>query len=264
MKNRYMSKGIVAFILFTVMPFTPPAYTEPLPVDLRQTAAGTENAGLNEKKQVSRQVPLRMIIAASGREAVEILSEIKRGKPFFFAAHDRSADRKNADTYGYLGEVDPMTLDPAVREALAFLDEGSSSGIIKMGDGRYGLVEISKRSFFSEGEKAFMKKDYRNAERLLQRHIELNPDDIKARMMIADLYEELKDTLKTEDAYDQAIFFKPRVAGPYEKLGRLYLKQGDYGKARDIFRKGLKIAPASRIFEKLLEITDIYMIGAAY
>lgn len=239
MKNRLMSKGIIVFILGVAMHFTPFAYAETGPV------------------------PLRMIITDSLREAVDILSEIRRGKPFFFAAHDRSADRKNADEYGYLGEVDPLVLDPAVREALASLEKGHAIDIIKLGDGRYALIEIRNNSFFPEGEKAFMVRDYRNAERLLLRHIELNPDDIKARIIIAALYEEQKNTLRAEDAFDQAIFFKPKVAEPYERLGKLYIKQGNYGKARDIFKKGLKYTSASRIFEKLLEITDIYMIGPA-
>jgi tetratricopeptide (TPR) repeat protein len=275
------------FFLILLFWFSSPlAYADDGPAPLLQTStgAGAENIGPNAKKtdlkrleqtapvtitatkikkQDSQSAALRMIVTDSENEAVDILSEIKRGKPFLFLAYDRSRDRKSAEEYGYMGEVDPLTLDPAVREALAVLEEGQASGIIRLGGGRYAFVEVRNNSFLVEGERAFTLRDYRNAESLLSRHLELNPDDIKARMMIAALYDEQKQPAKAEDSYGQAIFFRPKAAEPYERLGKLYLKQGAYGKARYIFSKGLKNTPSSSIFRKLIEITDIRMIGAA-
>ncbi len=206
-------------------------------------------------------IPLRMIIASSEKQAEAIIAEFNRGKPFFFLAHDSSADKRSSEDYGDLGVVDPTTLHPAIQTALAALQPGRISSIIRLGEGRYAIIQVKDMGYFAESEKALSAGDDHRAEQHLLKHLSTNPEDTEARMMLASLYEKRLDTALAEDAYTQAIVFKPRDAVPYEKLGKLYLGQGNFTKAKDVFGRGLRLTSSHRILEKLMEIATISLIG---
>jgi len=204
---------------------------------------------------------LRMIIVSSEDEAREILSDIKRGKPFFFVAYDRAADKKVAEDYGLLGEVDPSTLHPAIQRALTDLQEGQSSGIIRVDFSKFALVHIIQNVHYLKGEKAFVEGDIKGAREHLQKHLLLNPDHMRAGMMLGSVYQTLGDFKMAEEVYRQAMFFRPKTTEPYERLGNMFMEKLDYEQARAVFSKGLAQVPSSRVLAKLLEITDIALIG---
>lgn len=206
-------------------------------------------------------VPLRMIIAGSEKKAKDIVAELHRGKPFFFLAHDNSADKKSAEEYGDLGVVDPLTLHPSIQDVLSTLQPGQTSGIIRLGEGSYAIIQVKDTGHFADAEKAFSAGNHQDAEQHLLQHLRLNPEDAEAWIMLASLYEMRRDSAGAEDAYYQAMVFNPRAPGPYERLGKIYLERRDYARARDLFGTGLRMTSSRRLFEKLMEIANISLIG---
>ncbi|TAN40917.1 MAG: hypothetical protein EPN25_06185 [Nitrospirae bacterium] len=206
-------------------------------------------------------LPLRMIVTDSPEKALDILAELRKGKPFFFLAHDRSIDKKSAEEYGYLGEVEPGSLHPDMEAALIGLKVNRPSNIIKLDEARYVIIMVRQNRYFHEAEEAFGAKEYAKAGLLLKRHLELNPDDLKAWLLLAGSCEAVKDHKGAEEAYGQALAFRPKAAELYEGLGKLYLRLAEDEKAREVFRTGQRYVPSSNIFERLIEITDILMIG---
>ncbi|MBA4373090.1 MAG: hypothetical protein C0402_09560 [Thermodesulfovibrio sp.] len=226
------------------------------------SSLGSVGAGEPAGKTISPAVvPVRIIIVDSRQRAEDILNELRRGKPFFFLAHDNSIEKKSAEEYGDLGTVDPLTLHPALRDALLGLQPGQISGVIRLGEGSYAIIQRKDTIFSYEAEKASAAGDLQGAEHYLLKHLRLNPEDAEARMQLASLYETRRNFAGAEDAYFQALVFKPRDPGPYERLGKLYLEQHNYAKARDIFGKGLSLPSARRLFEKLMEIANISLLG---
>jgi Flp pilus assembly protein TadD len=219
----------------------------------------THSAGKEEtaaKAAFPSTVPLRIIFTASEKKAEDMMAELHRGKPFFFLAHDSASEKISSDEYRDLGMVDPMTLHPAVREAVSSLQPGRTSSIIRLGEGRYAIIQVKDMGHFAEAEKVFSAGNHQDAEQHLLKHLRLNPEDTEARMMLASLYEMRGDFAGAEDAYYQAMVFKPGAPGPYERLGKMYLEQRHYARARDIFGRGLRMTSSRRLFEELMEIAN--------
>lgn len=89
------------------------------------------------------------------------------------------------------------------------------------------------------GLRAFQKKDYAKARRIMKAHIGRYPNDIKAMMMLATVD-------ANEGAYDEAVLNLNNVISrdninvpAYYLLGVIYSKQGDYANAIESFRKML-------------------------
>lgn len=221
----------------------------------------TANLPRDREQVMSRAVPVRLIIVDSQQKAADLLNELRRGKPFFFLAHDNSLDRKSADEYGDLGVVDPLTLHPALQEALTELRPGGTSTEIRLGERRYAIIQLKDTERYARAEKAIAAGEQQQAEQHLREHLRLNPDDLGARMLLASLYEEQRKPDAAEDVYQQALVFKPRAPGPYERLGKLYIRQQQFGKAGEIITRGLRLASERRILNKLMEIVTLSHIG---
>ncbi len=204
---------------------------------------------------------LRIIVAGSRSDAEEILSQIRRGKPFASLAKTRSIDEKSRDAFGYLGEVAVQTLDRPVREALGHLKPGETSGVIALDDKRYVLVQKTDVRYFTEGEKAFISGDMQEAEKYLLKHVELNPDSVRALAMLGKIYEGEKKFDRAEAVYRQAISYDPLAVVVYERLGRMYLLAGQTIKAKALYQEGLTHVPSSEVLEEGLEMADIILIN---
>jgi parvulin-like peptidyl-prolyl isomerase len=211
--------------------------------------------------RAEKTVFLRVILTKSEADANDILSAIRKGKTFASLAKARSIDDKSRNAFGYLGEVEVQTLDKPVQEALTHLKSGETSGVIPLDDKRYALVQKTDIRYFTEGEKAFVSGDKKNAERNLLKHVELNPDSVRALTMLGMIYEEEKKSDKAEEMYRQAISYDPSAVLVYERLGRMYLLAGQFKKAKELYQDGLKHVPSSAVLGEGLEMTDILLIN---
>ncbi|MGA7916418.1 MAG: FG-GAP-like repeat-containing protein [Candidatus Acidiferrales bacterium] len=92
----------------------------------------------------SHAVGLRIIVVDSAAEATQILERLKRGEDFATIAKKESTD-PNGGNGGYLGEVDPATLRPELREALQGVAPGQFSGVIHLPSG-YAILQVQSPS----------------------------------------------------------------------------------------------------------------------
>jgi tetratricopeptide (TPR) repeat protein len=85
-------------------------------------------------------IGVQIIVVPSTKEAQQILDRLKAGEDFATVAKQKSTDA-TAEDGGYLGKVDPSTLRPELRDAIAGLEPGKFSGIVKLPSG-YAILKI--------------------------------------------------------------------------------------------------------------------------
>ncbi|MGC2061764.1 MAG: peptidylprolyl isomerase [Thermodesulfovibrionales bacterium] len=208
-----------------------------------------------------KKIHLRIIVTNSESEADDILSQVKNGTSFALLAKARSIDENSNQAYGYLGEVAVDSLDANLREASLELKEGQTSGIIRMDQDRYALLQVTNMSLYREGEKAFIAGDFKTAGEKLRQYVESNPDSVKASIIVGKIHEDKKEFSKAIEMYKKAILFSPKTVLVYERLARIYLFLGEYQKARDVYINGLRQMPSSPVLTEGVEMADMLLIG---
>ncbi len=218
-------------------------------------AVGTSKTA-DEKK-----MHIRIIFLDKESDALDVLSQLKKGRPFALLAKERSVDEKTRETYGYLGEIGVDSLHTSIQDALSKLKEGQTSDVIKMGQNRYAIVQVTHMGLYREGEKAFIAGDFPTAEKKLLKYVETNPDAVKARTMLGKIYETKKEPSKAIEMYKEAISYSPKTVVIYERLARVYLLLGMYLKAKEVYIQGLIQVPSSPALEEGVEMADMLLIG---
>ncbi len=188
----------------------------------------------------------RLIIVRDEKTAVDILAALKAGSSFALLAKERSVDKQSAGRYGDLGEVPIDSLEPPLRKLAAELEDGAMSGVVPLQGGRFALLQIVDLRFYRKGAHAFRAGDFRTAEADLLKHIELNLDAVKGRIMLGRIYETRKDMKNAERLFNEALFYDPLSEEAYSRLGSLYTAEGKYEKAAALYKKGLKHLPDAR------------------
>ncbi len=196
---------------------------------------------------------IRIIIVQNRAEAENILSEIRSGRSFASLAKEKSIDEKSRSRYGEIDPADFTGLAAPLKEAALRLEEGKVSGVISLGDNRYALALAVDLSDYRQGSRAFRSRDFRTAEKDLVRHVDANPDAVKARIMLGQIYESKKDLEKAGANYRDALRFDPVCKDAYERLGALYLRQGAFQQARDLYQEGLRRIPGAPFLKAGLE-----------
>jgi tetratricopeptide (TPR) repeat protein len=214
------------------------------------------------KNTHERKIYIRIIFTEKESDALDILSQVKKGRPFALLAKERSVDEKTREACGYLGEVGVDSLHPSIQEALSKLKEGQTSDAIRMDQNRYAIVQVTDMGLYTEGERAFIAGDYVTAEAKLLRYVETNPDAVKARTMLGKIYESKEEPSKAIEMYKEAISFSPKTVLIYERLARVYLLMGMYLKAKEVYVQGLRQVPSSPVLEEGIEMADMLLIGS--
>jgi peptidyl-prolyl cis-trans isomerase SurA len=88
--------------------------------------------------------PDRSDTAQAARLAYEIRDRIAAGESFESLAKEYSADSETRDNGGYVGEIEVDALESAYREALADLDPGEVSDVLRTGRGFQILKLVSR------------------------------------------------------------------------------------------------------------------------
>jgi tetratricopeptide (TPR) repeat protein len=91
-------------------------------------------------QEKSSTAGLCIIVVGSPDEAQRILDRLKRGEDFAALAKSKSTDA-TADDGGYMGQIDPATLLPELRDVLKGASPGQITGVIKLPSG-YAIVKI--------------------------------------------------------------------------------------------------------------------------
>ncbi len=87
-----------------------------------------------------REIPLAVIVVATEGEAQNVLQRLGKGEDFASLARQLSID-PTANQSGYIGSRDPVTLRPELRLALAGLQPGQTTKIVKIPAG-YCVVRV--------------------------------------------------------------------------------------------------------------------------
>ena len=208
-----------------------------------------------------KKIHLRIILTNREADAQEVLSQLKKGRPFALLAKAMSVDEKSREVYGYLGEVDLNSLHASIQKALSELKEGQTSGVIRMDAENFALVQVTDIGLYREGEKAFIAGDFAAAEEKLLSYVKANPDAVKACGMLGKIYEDKKELSRAIAMYRESISYSPKTVLLYERLARVYLFIGEYQKARNVYIEGLKQVQSSPALEEGLEMADLLLIG---
>jgi parvulin-like peptidyl-prolyl isomerase len=212
--------------------------------------------------QAARIPIIRIIVAATQPGAEQILSEIDKGASFASLAKERSVDEKSRDSYGEIEPAAFESLEAPLKDAALRLREGEVSGVIALGNNRYALVQAVDMGHYRKGTKAFRAGDFGNAELHFLKHVELNPDAIKARVFLGRIYAHRNDIDKAEANYREALRFGPGYEEAYQRLGDLYLHIGQVRQADDIFIDGLLHIPGSKALKTGQEKAEALLSAA--
>ena len=87
-----------------------------------------------------QQIGVQIIVVPSTKDAQQILDRLNAGEDFATVAKQKSTDA-TAEDGGYLGKVDPSTLRSELRDAIANVEPGKLSGIVKLPSG-FAILKV--------------------------------------------------------------------------------------------------------------------------
>jgi len=96
-------------------------------------------------------------------------------------------------------------------------------------------VELG-RAYYSQGK-------FKEAEEMLQKAIELNPDDEMMYVELGRAYYSQGKFKDAEEMFEKAIDRDPDNRLAYRELGWVYYDQGKFKEAEEIFKQGIKLNP---------------------
>ena len=91
--------------------------------------------------------------------------------------------------------------------------------------------------------RAYQKKEYDAARHLLERAVQLKPDDLSAWSNLGRALAALGELEKAQQAYERQIAVNPKDRVAYNNLGLVFERQGQWEKAVESFRKQLEVRP---------------------
>jgi len=229
-----------------------------------------------------KRLYLRMVVSDDREKAWAVRQQLLAGGSFFELARDNSIDRASADTGGYLGELDPSQLDPALSRAALNLQPGEISDVLES-NGKYFTLQRMPRNFREDAEAAFNKAmDLRKQGKLqeskdqLLESLKIYPHLLRALTWLGALYGQggnpavsvgilnLATRLYPEDGgahynlalaygatgnseeipeYRRAIEIDPDLDVPYLNWGAALFEKGQYENAIKVYREGLNVNP---------------------
>lgn len=104
------------------------------PVTILVVLAVSALPPLIAQKTPHQQVGVQIIVVPSTKEAQQVVDRLNAGEDFGTVAKQKSTDA-TAEDGGYLGKVDPSTLRSELRDAIAGLEPGKLSAIVKLPSG---------------------------------------------------------------------------------------------------------------------------------
>ncbi len=227
--------------------------------------------------ETGRTVPLRMIVVRSELEAREIVAAVNMGTPFERLARERSIGVER-DRGGYLGRVNPATLSPEARAALAKMGKARLSPIFRA-EGGYALLQVVPESvarllddsvryeaeaarLLDEGTEAGKQGEIGKAVELLTRAVLLNPGLTDAHYNLAIAYRRLRQMPNAIAAMRRVVELKPDDFEGRLGLGRWLFEADQYNEASVHLERAAMIRTDSR--EAWHRLGQSYEAGGRY
>jgi Flp pilus assembly protein TadD len=102
------------------------------------------------------------------------------------------------------------------------------------------------------------KRDWKNAEKTLQRAVELHPDDPEANYGLGMVYAQRNDTQRAYEYLQRALEGRPAYPEALNNLGILYLRTGRPEDAKKSFAESMRVAPDYA--QAYLNLSRVYAI----
>src|SRR5690349_5505098 len=99
-----------------------------------------------------KEIALQVIVVNTSEQASRILARLKAGYDFASLAKEKSID-PTADSGGYMGRMDPASLRPELRDAIAGVEPGQISPVARIPSG-YAILKVLPESKVAEIENA--------------------------------------------------------------------------------------------------------------
>ena len=229
-----------------------------------------------------KRLYLRMMVFADREKASAVRQQLLAGGSFFELARAHSIDRATAETGGYLGDLEPNQLEPALSSAALKLQPGEISNVVES-NGKYFTLQRMPRNFREDAEAVFDKAmDLRKQGKLqesvneLLEALKIYPRLLRALNWLAAMYAQggnpgvsvgiltLAARLYPEDSdahfnlalaygamgkaeeipeYRRALELDPDLVVIYVNWGATLYEKGQYQDAIKVYREGIKVDP---------------------
>ncbi len=231
-----------------------------------------------------RRVFLKMIISATRGEAETVRAELAKGRDFFELAREHSLDPSGA-AGGFLGEMRPAEMEPALGAVARQLAPGETSGIVET-RGRFAILQRLPRDFRwraialeeegtalkAKGERDAAIAKYQDALRIdptmlralvllgatvgetgareraiaiLEQATILHPNDPSAQYNLGIAYGAAGRAAEEAAAYRRALELEPDLVPAYLNLAAALLGAGRNTEAADLLLRGIRVNPLS-------------------
>jgi tetratricopeptide (TPR) repeat protein len=199
-------------------------------------------------KITPKHLYLRMMVFDDREKALTVRQQLLAGGSFFELAKASSIDRVTGDTGGYLGDLDPNQLDPALSAAGLKLQPGEISNVVES-NGKYFTLQRMPRNFREDAAAVFDKAmDLRKQGKLqeskneLVTSLKIYPWLLRALTWLAAVYGHEGNPGVSAGILTLATRLYPEDSGAHFNLAIAY---GAMGKAEEIpeYRRALKIDP---------------------
>jgi len=225
---------------------------------------------------------LRTIVFDDREKASSVRQQLLAGGSFFELAKANSIDRATADTGGYLGDLDPSQLEPALSAAALKLQPGEISNVVES-KGKYFTLQRLPRNFREDAAAVFNQAmDLRKQGKLQESKdkmfeaLKIYPRLLRALNWLAAMYTQggnpgisvgilkLATRLYPEDSdahfnlalaygamgnaeeipeYRRALEIDPDLVVTYINWGAALYEKGQYQDAIKVYREGINVNP---------------------
>jgi tetratricopeptide (TPR) repeat protein len=107
---------------------------------ITQSWQGDKSGQIKSGEIKSGEIIVQIIVVDSATEAERILQQLKTGADFATLAKQKSID-PSAATGGFMGQMNPATLRPELRDALKNVQPGQVSGVTRFSEG-YAILKV--------------------------------------------------------------------------------------------------------------------------
>ncbi|HSB77599.1 MAG TPA: tetratricopeptide repeat protein [Candidatus Methylomirabilis sp.] len=204
---------------------------------------------------------IRILVLKTEAEAQSAVAAFDAGVPFDRLVREHSIG-PSAERGGYLGRVDPATLSPEARAALAKTQPGRLSPIFRT-DAGFAVIQVvteqeeqaleararrerEARELFTQGTDAAKHGDLQGAIPLLQRATQLDPNLADAHFNLAITYGRLNRLDAAIAAMREAIRLHPDDAEAQMNLGRWLSDRGLHAEATQAYERAATLRMNSR------------------
>ena len=214
---------------------------------------------------------IRILVVKTEAEARSAVAAFNEGVSFDRLVRERSIG-PSAERGGYLGRVDPASLSPEARAALATTRRGRLSAVFRTGVG-FAVIQVlteleeqevearargerEGRELFKQGSDMGARGDLEGAVRLLQRATQLDPNIADAHYNLAIAYGKLKRFDAAIAAMREAVRLRPDDAEAQMHLGGWLSDRGLHAEASQAYERGATLLMDSR--EAWLKLAQSY------